>query len=132
MNIEEIIEFTDINGKKIKGCGFGEPVKCQDITIKEFKPFPVEATDLDLDNEIADTIHYLARINVLGKEIERLNNVLIELVKWLHNEIKRLDKMQDTYDKHGKKKDPNIIYISGAYIEVLDKLQELTGDGSNE
>lgn len=60
------------------------------------------------------------------EEIERLNNILIELVKWLHSEIKRLDKMQDTYDKHGKKKDPNIIYISGAYIEVLDKLQELT------
>lgn len=59
-----------------------EPVELQDITIKEFKPFPVEATDLDLDNEIADTIHYLARINVLGKEIERLNKVLIYLEKY--------------------------------------------------
>ena len=45
--------------------------------------------------------------------------------------MNRLDEIQETYDKYGKKKDPNIIYISGAYNEVLDKLQELKGDGSN-
>ena len=64
-----------------------EPVELQDITIKEFKPFPVETTDLDLDDEIADTIHYLARINVLGKEIERLNNTINELYNGLEEII---------------------------------------------
>lgn len=58
-------------------------------------------------------------------EVYSLTNIIIELEKWLNNEIKRLDEIQDTYDKYGKKKDANIIYISGAYNEILDKLQEL-------
>lgn len=90
-----------------------------DTDIEEF----FNRKSIEYVRNMIDTIE-----NKQQQEIERLNNILIELVKWLHSEIKRLDKMQDTYDKHGKKKDPNIIYISGAYIEVLDKLQELTGE----
>lgn len=104
-----------------------EPVELQDITIKEFKPFPVEATDLDLDNEIADTIHYLARINVLGKEIERLNNIINDLDKFLKDKI-------DSW----KKANDDLIVKDTIYHErlavrlIYDYLQELKGDGSND
>lgn len=30
---QEIIEFTDINGKKIKGCGFAPAPECKDINL---------------------------------------------------------------------------------------------------
>lgn len=95
-----------------------KPIQLEIKTYEELKE--------ELGNEY-DTAMYKINVSAL-KEIERLNNIINELEKWLNNEIKRLDEMQGTYDKYGKKKDANIIYISGAYNEVLDKLQELTGE----
>ena len=54
------------------------------------------------------------------KEIERLNNIINELEEWLKKEIFDLN---GDYDYEG--------VVSG-YENVLNKLQELKGDGSNE
>ena len=52
------------------------------------------------------------------KEIERLNNIINELEKWLEEDLKQV--YRDAGHRH------NLI------LEVLDKLQELKGSDSNE
>ena len=54
----------------------------------------------------------------LNKETERLNNIINELEKWLKEEIERLMTIEQSN---------NVIFLIGAYTEVLDKLQELKG-----
>ena len=53
-----------------------------------------------------------------GKEIERLNNIINGLEKWLKEEVERLMTIEQSN---------NVIFLIGAYTEVLDKLQELKG-----
>lgn len=50
-----------------------------------------------------------------GKEIERLNNIINELEKWLEEDLK------EVYRDAG--------YRHKLILEVQDKLQELKGDG---
>lgn len=50
------------------------------------------------------------------KEIERLNNIINELEEFLKQEIERLMHIEQSN---------NVIFIIGAYTEVLDKIQEL-------
>jgi len=66
----------------------------------------VEITDIDTFNKAVDTFKDLQNeIQAKDKEIERLNNVINELEKWLEE------------SKSGD--------ISFAYIHTLDKLKEL-------
>jgi hypothetical protein len=64
------------------------------------------------------------------KEIERLNNIINELEKWLESEIKRLEKIQNP--KRGVKpygqEYNNYTLLIGAYDRALDKLKELKGE----
>ena len=69
------------------------------------------------------------------KEIERLNNIINELEKWLRSEIKRIEELQNPAKSKVKpygEEYNNYTLIIGAYDNVLDKLQELKGSGSNE
>ena len=71
----------------------------------------------------------------LEKENKRLNNIINELEKWLRSEIKRIEELQNPAKSKVKpygEEYNNYTLIIGAYDNVLDKLQELKGSGSNE
>ena len=57
-----------------------------------------------------------------NKEIERLNNIINELEKWLKSKI-------DYFDKTAK---DTILHEQMAIRVIYDYLQELKGDSSNE
>ena len=57
------------------------------------------------------------------KEIERLNNIINELEKYLIEEISRLENVEQT---------PTIILITGKVGDILDELRNLKGDESDE
>ena len=60
----------------------------------------------------------------LLEEIERLNNIINKLEKWLNDEIYRHEEVY---------KPSNPIFIeNGELHKVLDKLKELKGSDSNE
>ena len=50
------------------------------------------------------------------KEIKRLNNIINEFEKYLINEIKRLENVEQT---------PSIILITGKIHDIYDELQKL-------
>ena len=50
------------------------------------------------------------------KEIQRLNNIINEFEKYLINEIKRLESVEQT---------PAIVLITGKIHDIYDELQEL-------
>ena len=60
-----------------------------------------------------DSIDILEPLNKIDQEIERLNNIINELEKWLEEDLKQV--YRDAGHRH------NLI------LEVLDKLQELKG-----
>ena len=63
----------------------------------------------------------------LQEENERLNNIINELEKWLSNEIKRIDKIQNdskNVKPYGQEYN-NYTFIIGCYDNVLDKLKDL-------
>ena len=60
----------------------------------------------------------LVEVQSLNREIERLNNIINGLEKWLKEEVERLMTIEQSN---------NVIFLIGAYTEVLDKLQELKG-----
>ena len=67
------------------------------------------------------------------EEIERLNNIINELEKYCNNEInegnKALEKLSEIYNSSDTES-----YIKGQQVKckhILNKLQELKGDGSN-
>ena len=69
-------------------------------------------------------------VDDLQKEIERLNNIINELEKWLKNEIKRIEDLQNPAKSKIKpygEEYNNYTLIIGAYDNALDKLQELKG-----
>lgn len=63
------------------------------------------------------------------KEIEKLNNIINKLEKWLESEIQRLEKIQNS--KKGVKpygqEYNNLTLLIGAYDNALDELRELKG-----
>ena len=61
-------------------------------------------------DQLKDTVHEQ------HWEIERLNNIINELEKWLKEEIERLMTIEQSN---------NVIFLIGAYTEVLDKIKEL-------
>ena len=72
------------------------------------------------------------------KEIERLNNIINELEKYLIEEIEDYEK-QIKYHKKNKDLRSGILDLVGEYEgekvcfeDTLGKLQELKGDGNNE
>lgn len=74
-------------------------------------------------------------LKLILDEIERLNNIINELEKWLENEIKRIEELQNSVKSKVKpygEEYNNYTLIIGAYDNVLDKLQELKGSESNE
>ena len=68
------------------------------------------------------------------QEIERLNNIINEIEKWLESEIKRLNDIRkgkgSKIKPYGEEYNHYSTMISG-YKYCLDKLQELKGDDSN-
>lgn len=67
----------------------------------------------------------------LLEEVERLNNIINELKKWLRSEIKRIEELQNPAKSKIKpygEEYNNYTLIIGAYDNVLYKLQELKGD----
>ena len=72
----------------------------------------------------------LSRIAKLEYEVERLNNIINELEKWLKSEIKRIEELQNPAKSKIKpygEEYNNYTLIIGAYDNVLDKLDELKG-----
>ena len=70
--------------------------------------------------------HYEEYKGTLNKQIEKLQQELDqyknnweELKKWLKEEIERLRKLEQTN---------NVIFLIGAYDNVLAKMEELDGD----
>ena len=76
----------------------------------------------------------IQRIIMKQEEIERLNNIINELEKWLEMEIKRIEELQNPAKSKVKPYGEEYNYytlIIGAYDNALDKLQELKGSYNN-
>ena len=99
-----------------------------DMTIKQ-------VYDEDLKKIIIDCKEMFLENQKSLKEIERLNNIINELEKWLRSEIKRIEELQNPAKSKIKpygEEYNNYTLIIGAYDNALDKLQELKGSVNND
>ena len=88
----------------------------EELSKKESTTLALNLMEITADNVIKD------------KEIERLNNIINELEKWLESEIKRIAELQNPVKykikPYGEEYN-NYTLIIGSYNEVIFKIEEL-------
>lgn len=84
----------------------------------------------------SDDIRYIEKIvDKKDKEIERLNNIINELEKWLKEAFDRNESIYELYKDdmiHHTYEINNARYQNNIFNAILNKLNELKGDSSNE